>query len=421
MVEQQDSFWKLFFTATAGVLAIAAFVITILLLKPSDELPTLPHENATEPYAYVGGPELTATSTYFYRESIPLGFSNTSWSANANWRSKQKHFEGTYSARAEFTGEWGGLSLAGRGLPSASYAGISLALFAEPGLQDLYLELYNAAGATVGRQSIGWYFPSGKLEPGAWQMIAIPLRNFGVVPATIGGFAIISPQKGVVYVDDVHLAKNAPAHAAWAPAPEVAGASIASLTELFARTKQTVLPYWLPHDPQQMLEWHAPTGQFSISEKGITAGPPAKGGGMHAAYLGGQIWTDYRVNAVTNWGSAASISLVARIRDENSQVSCSFSQYGGVIQIYAMKDGISELIKESAYVEALPPQIHPWTDIPLGIEVKGDRVNCYAYGRLSLTATPKNMPAAGSVGIEVWDEQPNKEPHIIKTLGVEPR
>ena len=86
-----------------------------------------------------------------------------------------------------------------------------------------------------------------------------------------------------------------------------------------------------------------------------------------------------------------------------------------------MKDGISELINESAYIEALPPQIHPWTDIPLAIEVKGGRVNCYAYDRLSLSATPKNLPASGSVGIEVWDEQMNKEPHIIKTFSVEPR
>jgi len=421
MVEQQDSFWKLFFTATAGVLALAAFVITILLIKPPNALPGLPHADASEPYAYAGGPELTATSTYFYRESIPLGFSNTSWNSSTDWRSPQRRFEGTYAARAEFTSEWGGLSLAGRALPSASHAGISLALFAEPEIQDLYLELYNAAGAIVGRQSIGWYFPSQKLETGAWHMVTIPLSNFGVVPAAIGGFAVISQQKGVVYVDDIHLAKNAPAHAVWIPAPEVAGTSTTSLTELFARTKQIELPFWLAREPEQMLQWHASTGPFSISEKGITAGPPAKGGGMHTTFLGGQKWTDYRVNAVTNWGSAASFSLVARISDENTQVSCSFSQFAGVIQIYVMKDGISELINESAYIEALPPQIHPWTDIPLAIEVKGGRVNCYAYDRLSLSATPKNLPASGSVGIEVWDEQMNKEPHIIKTFSVEPR
>jgi hypothetical protein len=418
MVEQQDSFWKLFFVATLGIVCLAGLVIAAMIIRPADSLPTLPHTSSAEPYAYVQADSVTATSTYFYRESIPLGFSNASWSASIDWRSPLRRFEGSYAARAEFTSEWGGLAVAGSGHPRTSYSGISLAVFAEPGLSDLYLELYNAAGNPIGRQSIGWYFPEGALVTGRWQQLTIPIQNFGSAPNVIGGFAVLAPQKGVAYVDDVRLTRTAPAHAAWTP--EKNGDTAVSLGELFARTKEASLPYSLRFEPLTMLDWHASSGLFLIEDGRLRVGPAPKGGGMHATFLGGRTWTDYRIDATVLWGPAASVSLAARITDENSQVSCSYSQLGTVVQIYSMQQGTSTLVAESAYTEMDLPSRLEWAKVPLSMEVRGKRVYCYAYGRLLLTAYPPNMPENGSVGIEVWDEKTGVEPHIVTVFSVSP-
>lgn len=418
MVEQQDSFWKLFFTGIAGVLLLAVLIIFIILLQPYTPLPKLPHDDSSDPYAYAHGPELTATSTYLYRESIPLGYHDTSWGAVVDWRSKQKHFEGLYAVRAEFKTEWGGLSLVGRGIPNNTYHAISLNIFAESGVTDLYLEIYNAAGTAIGRQSIGWYFPTSTLQTGHWQQVTIPLANFGSMPATIGGFAIISEHMGVIYIDDVHVTQDTSAHTIWIPSIDSASTSM-SLLDLYERMAQVKLPYQMNLEPQSLINWHTPTSQLSIEKDGIKAGPPLNGGSTDATFLGGKLWTDYRIETKVLWGPAASFSLVARIRDENSQASCGYSQFAGVVQIYVMQEGISNLIAESAYVEDIP-STNEWAQVPLAMEVKGNRINCYAYNRLAVSAFSSTMPTSGSAGIAVWDPAPNKLPHVLKFFSVSP-
>ena len=419
MAEQQDTFWKLFFTAAAGCIALAGFVIGILFLKPSTTPPTLPHADSSEPYAYAGSLELTATSTYFYRESIPLGYSNTSWGATTNWRSQERQFEGSYAARVEFMQEWGGLSLAGHGIPTASYGGISFVVFAEPGIHDLYLELQNKAGVTIGRQSVGWYFPQGRLEAGVWQVITIPLSNFSTIPTSIGGFAIMSKEKGVAYVDDVHLVTSAPAHTAWAPAPEVAGAQTDnSLTALFARANAILLPYTLSLTPESIAEWYAADGQFAITPETLRIGPPLNGGSTYAVFLGGLAWTNYRADAVVDWGPALTFSLVARITGDSSHVACGFSAYGGTVQIYVLRSGKSELVAETPYLGV--PAFDAWSKVPLAIEVTGNQVACFVRGERALSATLKDMSLYGSVGIEVWDTNTMQQPHNVRSFTVTP-
>lgn len=420
MVDQHDSFWKIFFTATLGTVVLGVIVVAFLITRPDLSLPNLPHNSSGEPYAYAAQPlPSAATSTYFYRESIPLGFSNSSWNSRVDWHSGLRRYEGSYSARGEFLGEWGGIALSGAGHPTASYTGFSLVVYAEAGNTDLYLELYDKSGKTVGRQSLGWYFPSGKLETGQWQVITIPLINFGPIPSQIGGFAVIAPQKGVIYIDDVHLARIAPEHAPWKPATDSNSFGV-SLPELFARASQKDLPFSLSFEPYKVLEWQIASGTFAIDKNRLYVGPPQKGGGMRAAYLGGVKWTDYEVNADVLWGPTDSIALVGRIKDENSQVSCSFSSLGRIVQIYEMENGVSTLIRESAYTEMELPSQLEWAKVPLTMKIKGSRVECYAYGRLLLTANPPHIQPKGSVGIEVWDEKANTAPHEITVFTVSP-
>lgn len=420
MVDQHDSFWKIFFSATLGTIVLGVGVVAALMTRPDLSLPNFPHGSSGEPYAYAAQALPTAaTSTYFYRESIPLGFSNSSWNSRVDWHSNLRHYEGAYAARAEFLREWGGIALSGAGHSTASYTGFSLAVYAEPGNTDLYLELYDTSGKTVGRQSLGWYFPSGKLETGAWQVIAIPLSNFGPIPSAIGGFAVIAPQKGAVYIDDVHLTPFAPEHAPWKPAADAAYFGT-SLPELFARTPQTQLPFSLSFEPYKVLEWQIASGTFAINKERLYVGPPQKGGGMRAAYLGGVNWTDYEVHTNVLWGPTDSIALVGRIKDENTQVSCSYASLGRIVQIYEMKDGVSTLVRESAYTEMEIPSQLEWAKVPLTMKIKGGRVECYAYNRLLLVANPPHIQPNGSVGIEVWDEKPDTAPHEIIVFTVSP-
>ncbi len=418
MAQPQDRFWMLFFGTTASVVFFGMVVLAVFVARPYSTVPTLPHDSVNEPFAYAQSAGTISPSDVFYRESIPLGFGNVSWNTTIDWRSQTHYIEGSYAARAEFLGEWSGIGLEGpAGTSTAAYRGISLSVYAEPGLPDLYLELYGAKEESLGRQSLGWYFPDSKFKTGEWQTITIPLGNFG--PGVTRGFAVLAPQKGIAYIDNVHLVRDAAPRAAWTPVPEVAGTSTDnSLNAAFGRVSSFPLPYTLPLTPESLVLWHVYEGQFAVTSDALMVGPLLRGGSTHAVFLPGLSWINYRVDTVVDWGPAVSFSLVARIKDETSYVTCGFSTYGSLVQIYSTQNGTSELVAESPFLGV--PALEAWSKIPLSIEVKGNRVNCYVRGVRVLSATPKNMPLYGTAGIEVWDTNPMQQPHKVRSFTVTP-
>ena len=158
--------------------------------------------------------------------------------------------------------------------------------------------------------------------------------------------------------------------------------------------------------------------QFAITKEALRIGPLLMGGSTYAVFLGGLSWSDYRAEAVVDWGPALTFSLVARITGDSSHIACGFSAYGGTTQIYVMRNGKSELIAESPYLGV--PAFDAWVKVPLGVEVKGNRVTCLVRGERVLSATPKGMSLFGSAGIEVWDTNTMQQPHKVRSFTVTP-
>lgn len=421
MTQPQDTFWKWFFATAAGAVCFGAAVIAVFVARPYSAVPTLPHDDVNEPFAFAQGVDPSAPKNIFYRESTPLGFGEISWRTATNWRSSERHFEGSYSARAQFLENWSGAGLENNaGVSTAAYRGITLAIYAEPSIEELYLEIYDKQEKSIGRQPLSWYYPDGKLTTGTWQKLVIPLENFSsAIPSSIRGFSIISPKPGVAFIDDVHLVTQAAPHSAWTAPAQVAGSGTdLSLNAAFARTAPLSLPYTLPLTPESLVLWYVPEGQFSITQDKLAVGPLLNGGSTHAVFLPGLAWRDYRINTIVDWGPGATFSLLARISSDNKYVACNFSAYGGTAQIYLAAGSESELIAETPYLGV--PAMEAWAKVSLGIEVKDNNVSCIVRGEKVLSGQPKNMSLYGTAGIEVWDTNPMQQPHKVRSFTVVP-
>jgi hypothetical protein len=172
-------------------------------------------------------------------------------------------------------------------------------------------------------------------------------------------------------------------------------------------------------DDESLKSWKQLFGQFTKMNDAILVGPvPKKTTGSMAVFGGGKDWTDYRVDATAYWGVASSLSLIARFQNDKNFVSCAYSNYGQIVQIYSVKDGDSELLGQTPALAI--SGYEPWKNVKQGMEVRGDRVSCYLNGDKVLSADISDMPPSGTVGIETWTQNSEDYGHKILDLSVNP-
>lgn len=218
-----DKFWKYFWSALG--ICIAVYVVATIgflyLHSPSDLALKAAvgdsYDPTRDPFRKTAPDGSLEASDYLYRDSLSFGFEDWSWEVAVNWRSIQRHFEGSYSLSTEFKKPWSNVRANTPPIDLSPYASLSLSIYPES-VADLYLELFDTGGNSLGRQSVGWYAQDGALVPYRWNVVKIPLGNLtattsGVLPARkISGFSLSSEVAGVAFIDAVRLEKSVISH-----------------------------------------------------------------------------------------------------------------------------------------------------------------------------------------------------------------
>jgi hypothetical protein len=430
MTMKKDHFWTVFWSA-AGVfiLFLGSLVIWLKFLYlnlPDDPQLALavgvtfdPSKDPFEASSTNRTPS-SLFSGYLYEDSIPYGFSDWSWDTAINWRNNTDPTEGSYAAYVQFLKPWAGARLATRPLNLSSYNSLKVAVKPDANVQDLYIQLYDKYGNASPRQSLGWYAASGSLTQGQWNTVLIPLDNLlssADEKKSVTGFSISSETPGGTYMDDVELKADLVVRDKWKEPENSTYAWIGS--DPFSGTVQVPLPYTMSFDDESLKSWKQLFGQFTKMNDAILVGPvPKKTTGSMAVFGGGKDWTDYRVDATAYWGVASSLSLIARFQNDKNFVSCAYSNYGQIVQIYSVKDGDSELLGQTPALAI--SGYEPWKNVKQGMEVRGDRVSCYLNGDKVLSADISDMPPSGTVGIETWTQNSEDYGHKILDLSVNP-
>jgi len=359
---------------------------------------------------------------YIFKDAVPLGLNTWVWDTAANWRASGQVFEGSSDIKAIFNKSWAGFGLGGFTIDSGAERTLSLAVRPDENVGDLYIELYNKKGNSMGRQSLGWYVPSGALVANQWQTISIPVQNLlgSSTSATITALAISTTNPGTVYVDSIQFNNRSSAHDPWfyhvPETPEVP-VYVPPPFNPFATSTALKLPYSLSFSPNFNDDWFSPRGFFKQDYDSFYLGP-AKGDNDALAYVrGGKMWGDYQVSAKVAWGSASVFALVARMQDEGNYASCSYSSSGDTIQMYVVKDGVSTMVTQS---DKLHYADYSGGAVQTGASVQGKTLTCSLDGQQILSQNIADMASQGTAGMEAWDQDGSRTAHQIETFKVIP-
>jgi hypothetical protein len=418
-----DKFWKLFWSVVGGIAILYGIGIVVLVYfynptKTADAAAVgAIFDPSRDPFeaGRISDSRPPFTGEYFYDDALPLAFADWSWSVQANWNANDVVYGGTNSARIEFLQDWSGMRVNASNIDLSHYQGLSLAIYPKGDLGDLYIELFDAFGDSLGKQSLSWYTGSGKLEQDKWNKITIPFKNLfpenqSMRPIT--GYAISTIHPGIAYIDSVHLETSVPAHARWYepkptdPVPEKPAPPIP-------------LPYSISFTPDGVKQWKTEFGQFTLTPGGVKVGTqPQKTTGSMSYVLGGQNWDNYSIDTTLYWGQTSSFSILLRYADDANFISCAFSNYNATAQLYEVKKGVSTLLGASP---GLPIRDYePWKDAKAGASVEGSRVSCYVDGSKVLSYNIPDISPTGSAGIETWTQNTYDSPHILQQFDVKP-
>jgi hypothetical protein len=416
-----DTFWKLFWIVVAVLTAFfcAAVFALIYFYNPTKTADAaavgVVFDPSRDPFEgrRIDTKRPAFTGDYFYQDALPLAFADWSWGVQVNWSSTDMSYEGPDSFKVNFLQDWSGVRVNASDIDLSRYQGISLAVFPRGSLGDLYIELFDSYGNSLGKQSLSWYTTSGQLTPDSWNEVTIPLDNLfpeGQGGRPVSGYAISTVHPGIAYIDSVHLEITVASHARWyepqptAPVPEKPDTPIG-------------LPYTLGTGPGIKDQWRTVFGQFEPTANGVRVGTiPQKTTGSMSAIRGGQSWGDYSVDTTTYWGQTSSFSILVRYKDDANFISCAFSNYDAVAQLYDVKNGVSTLIGASP---GLPIRTYePWKDAKAGASVQGDRVSCFVDGDKVLSYEIPDISPTGSAGIETWTQNTYDSPHTLQQFDV---
>ncbi len=420
-----DKFWKLFWLGSGSAMLIGIVLSASLFIfytRQGDLLASVgvSYEEGKDPFAgrtllgLGGGKSVSLSEGYLYQNALPFYFQSWTWEATVNWRSAEIKKEGSHAFKATFIKPGGSVGISGPNVDIKNMQSISLSIYPDGVVEDLYLNVYGKDGNSLGSQSLAWYTPTSTLISNTWNDVVLPLSNF-IHAEVITGFSVSTKNPGVAYIDNVQLSKKSAPHGLWIAPPE----QLALPFNPFATSTPLQLPYVFQPTQEFLSRWYSYFGVFAPNAKGeIEAGPSelAKTNGSLTILRAGRFWSDYRVDATLNWGQVSVFSLLARFVSDGDFVSCAFSRYGETAQLYHVKGGTSTFISQT------PPlavkDFEPWVGVNVGIEVEGNRVACFINGAKVLTATLPQMEARGTVGLETWDPNPASAPHNLTSFSV---
>jgi hypothetical protein len=352
---------------------------------------------------------------YIYRNSLPLGVSHWSWDSSVDWISTAKVYEGSAALRATFLKPWAGVGLNGFSIKRSDYRSVSLAVYPDNSVEDLYLELYDAEGNSMGRQSLAWYAPGGKFKTNTWQYLSVPLENLVGSSRTsaITGLSVSAQNAGQAYLDSIQFTTTSVVHPLWTLPQYVEQPPY----NPFATSTPTPLPYIASFNETDFSRWHSYYGRFERSEGSFKIGPklPDMNDSV-SAYRSGFAWSDYRVDVRLDWGLTSAFSILLRLTDASNFVSCAFSYYGQTATIYHVKNGVSTALIQSPALAI--PFYEPWKDVKVGAAVQGNRVSCFVNGERIIWIDVPDLTRFGTLGLEAWDANVNSSPHTIHKLEV---
>ena len=282
---------------------------------------------------------------------------------------------------------------------------------------DLYVELYDKDGNSMGRQSVDWYANGGSLAPNQWQYITIPLQNLTAssASATITGISISTQNAGVAYLDELQFTDIPSAHALWVQPADF----IPPPFNPFATSTPATLPYQLAFTPEAFSHWYSYYGTLKLQESGMVVGPtPGGNTDSVSIFRGGKDWSDYDVKTTVDWGLASTFSLLVRFADAQNYASCAFGSYGQTVIIYDVHNGVSTELGQTPALAT--PYNEAWVGVPMEAQVQGKHLACFSRGQKVLSADIPDIPAAGSVGVEVSDQNSYASPHTIRAFEVDP-
>ncbi len=416
-----DTFWKLFWIVV-GALALVYFLVVIGLIyfynptKTADAAAVgIVFDSSRDPFEgqRPSDKRPNFSGDVIYDDSLPLAFADWSWGVQVNWNSKDISYEGLDSFKIHYLQDWSGVRVQASGIDLTSYEGVSLAVYPESGLQDLYIELFDNSGNSLGKQSLSWYADNASLVMSKWNSLTIPFDNLfpeGQPKRAISGLAISTIKPGVAYVDSMRLETSVPMHSRWyEPKP------IEWKPE--PPPPPIPLPYSLETTPESFQQWKTVFGRFELTPTGVRIGTtPEKTSGSMSYIKGGQNWTDYSVDTKLYWGQTSAFSILVRYVDDGTFISCAFSHYNETVQMYKVKKGVSNLLGTAP---AQPIRaIEPWKDAKAGASVEGKRVSCFVDGERALSYEIPDVSATGTAALETWTQNTYDSPHTLQEFTV---
>lgn len=417
-----DRFWETFWLSFFGIAFLAMAGSSMLFMGHIKSLNAaavgVSFDPTKDPFeGAMRQSNIALTEGYAYRNALPLGLSQWSWDAKLNWNSREMSFEGGTALKMTFEGPWAGMGMNGFNVSTGAYQSISLAVHPDASVGDLYIELYDAAGNSLVRQSIGWYADSATLIPNEWQQVTIPLENLlvGSNTKTITGLAISTKNAGIAFADAIRFGGPTAAHSVWV---EPQGVEVPPYNP-FATSTPARLPYLATFTTTDFSRWHSYYGLFVQSGGSFSVGPkPGGNTDSVAVFRGGGFWSDYKVSATLDWGITSVFSVLVRFADPGNFASCAFSYYGQTVQIFQVKNGVSTQLGQT------PPLAigydAPWQNVHVAAQVQGNRVTCFVNGERALSAEMPDLPHTGTAGLEAWDQNSNSSPHILRSFEVQP-
>ncbi len=376
--------------------------------------PLIPYSDITNYDSTQAPPALR--NGFLYQDAMVNGFGAWGWHASGVWASTEQVAEGAYSLKVSYDQPFGSFGASGFStLLSTSTQSLSLMVYPDAEVSDVRVLLFDEQGHALREQSLGWYTLNGKLLPGVWQKVTIPISNL-ISSSTLGitGFGFAGSATGTAYFDAVQFSPQTISVAPWVPKVDDVGEGV---YDPLATSTQFSLPYTMKMGPGGLVGWHTFFGRLAMSRSWLSVGP-AQGSNTDSlsVFRSGKLWQDYQIDTTLDWGETSVFSLIMRFVNDRNYLSCAYSHYGETVQIYQMKDGVSTMIAQSPGLSI--PFYSPWEHVSLTGQVYGNTVACFLDGEKVLTANATGAPSTGSAGIEAYDQNPFASPHHVHEFRV---
>lgn len=420
----KDNFWKIFLTITMIVIVTLFSSIAwlkFLYLRAPEDI-TLASElgvnfdPSIDPFKNLKKePTSAIISGYLYQDSIPFGFEDWSWNTVTNWRSPDGEPTNSFAMKTSFLVPWSGVRLNSSVLDISKFKSVVINIKPEAETQELYIELYDKSGISYGKQALSWYGNNSNIKFGEWNTIQIPIKNLiKESENSISGFSISSKGVGVILVDSIRLVEENYDHAKWL---DIVQDDVWAGSDPFKNMTQVNLPYLENFSLESAKSWRELFGTFNKNGNNYLIGPtPKKTTGSMVVFGGGKDWIDYKIDTKVYWGQTSAFAILARFVDDSNFVSCSFSNYGMLVQIYEVKDGKSTLVGQT------PPlairDYEPWKDVKHSMSVYGNKVTCFMDGEEVISSEINTLPKAGTFGLETWSQNSHDYGHKVLLIEV---